>query len=271
MKVIILTLTALVISFVSFSQEPDSILTVISENRKFQQADISLYQKGNRFKTYLKIEKSEEYYFYFDSFMNFEEIYFSNYVVNQSFLSGKLEKIDSNRYRLNCQPPDSIPITVHEYAINDHSKDAYFEIFKNPWTFSDIFRLRIIINKQLYSIEESQNYRFVVPKDTIKKYKEFFIQYGFSKAKTKKYRIIDSVTNYFIVDIPDYNRNTEYYLDWYNNNYPFCNQEVTLNNDNTIDLFISPLNSTIRLKKAEFVPIDLWLINKLKSNRMNLH
>ena len=221
-------------------------------------------------RTFYGSKNESEYFLMIDSNQHFKEITFSNFVNDQSYLSGELLKTDSNRFKFHCESPDSINLTVNEFILQNKSDKAFIEIYKNPWTFSEYSKVYLIINGVNYKIDATSDYQFLIPIDSLKKYRSFYLQYGNSMVKTKTYYIRDTISNYYAISISDYDRNNDFFYDWFNDSFPFCQQEMINKMDNSIDLFIKPLNSFINLMPTNFDPPNLWFIRKTKTNRMFL-
>ena len=122
------------------------------------------------------------------------------------YCEGKLVKIDSNNYALECKKPDSLSYIIESIKVGEIGKNIYVSLGKAPWDIKKrLNSIKVIVGENKYYINKDSNYLYILPTDSVLKYGGFKIHRS-EYVISKKINVnIYNIVNHYFISILDYN------------------------------------------------------------------
>lgn len=123
------------------------------------------------------------------------------------YCEGKLVKIDSNNYALECKKPDSLNYMIESIKVGEIGKMIYVSLDKAPWDIKErLSSIKVIVGESRYYMNKDSNYLYILPKDFVLKYGGFNIHRS-DYVMSKKINVNTyNIENYYFISIWDYNK-----------------------------------------------------------------
>ena len=142
-----------------------------------------------------------------DSNLNYKFIKIPFSYSSGFYCEGKLVKIDSNNYELDCKKPDSLNYIIESIKVGEIGKMIYVSLDKTPWDIKErLTSIKVIVGENRYYMNKDSNYLYILPTDSVIKYGGFKIHRN-DYVISKRINVNTSnIANHYFISILDYNK-----------------------------------------------------------------